>query len=53
MKKTYINPTLVVVNIKTSTTLLAGSLQRGEDWNGSGAGQEAAGRESSFDFTEE
>jgi len=49
MKKTYINPTLVVVNIKTSTTLLAGSLQRGEDWTKG----EAAGREASFDFTEE
>ena len=49
MKKTYINPTLVVVNIKTSTTLLAESLQRGADWTSG----EAAGRESSFDFTEE
>lgn len=50
MKKTYINPTLKTVVIEARASLLdASRLEVGENMTKG----EAAGREASFDFTEE
>lgn len=53
MKKEYIEPTITVVNLKIESLMtVTSAMTTGDDWNGSGEGQEAGSREGKGFFDE-